>query len=160
MTYRGHVRNGLIVLDPPAQLPEGSAVEVRPIGSDHDSTDTEASPPTLAERHAAFIGIAEGLPDDLAAQHDRTAVRAVRMRSNHYGTLRVSDFEEPPMSTQATPIKEEARRLVESLPDEATWDDLMHRIYVRQAIEAGLADSQAGRSRDVKDVRARFGLDP
>lgn len=64
------------------------------------------------------------------------------------------------MSTAPATIKDEARRLVESLPDEATWEDLMHRIYVRQAIEAGLADSQAGRTRDVKEVRAKFGLDP
>ncbi|MDQ3439081.1 MAG: hypothetical protein M3478_01880 [Planctomycetota bacterium] len=28
MTYRGQIRNGAIVLDPPAQLPEGAAVEV------------------------------------------------------------------------------------------------------------------------------------
>ena len=55
-------------------------------------------------------------------------------------------------------IKQEARRLVEQLPENATWDDLMHEIYVRQAIEAGLRDSQAGRTLDVKEVRARFGL--
>lgn len=28
MTYRGHVRNGTVVLDPPAELPEGAAVEI------------------------------------------------------------------------------------------------------------------------------------
>ena len=28
MTYRGHVRNGTVVLDTPAELPEGAAVEV------------------------------------------------------------------------------------------------------------------------------------
>jgi hypothetical protein len=28
MTYRGHVKNGQIVLDEPAQLPEGTAVNV------------------------------------------------------------------------------------------------------------------------------------
>jgi hypothetical protein len=28
MTYRGHVKNGAVVLDPPAALPEGAAVEV------------------------------------------------------------------------------------------------------------------------------------
>jgi hypothetical protein len=31
MTYRGHVRNGAVVLDDPAVLPEGAAVEVRVI---------------------------------------------------------------------------------------------------------------------------------
>jgi predicted transcriptional regulator len=55
-------------------------------------------------------------------------------------------------------IKQEARRLVENLPEDATWDDLMYQIYVRQAIEAGLEDSEAGRTVDIKEVRARFGL--
>jgi predicted transcriptional regulator len=58
----------------------------------------------------------------------------------------------------ATNIKQEARRLVDNLPENATWDDLMYEIYVRQAIEAGLADSEAGRTLDVKEVRAKFGL--
>ena len=55
-------------------------------------------------------------------------------------------------------IKEEARRLVEALPDDSTWEDLGHRIYVRQAIEAGFEDSEAGRLVDVGDVRFRFDL--
>jgi hypothetical protein len=58
----------------------------------------------------------------------------------------------------STNIKQEAYRLVEQLPDNATWDDLMYEIYVRQAIEAGLEDSHAGRTLNVKDVRAKFGL--
>lgn len=57
-------------------------------------------------------------------------------------------------------VKVEARRLVEELPENATWDDLMYRIYVRQAIEAGLEDSEAGRVVSVEEVRARFGLTP
>ncbi len=55
-------------------------------------------------------------------------------------------------------IKQEARRLVQELPDEANWDDLMQKIYVRQAIEAGLRDSEAGRTVDVREIRERFGL--
>ena len=59
----------------------------------------------------------------------------------------------------ATPsIKEEARRLVDRLPENSTWEDLMHEIYVRQTIEAGLADSKAGRTTDVEHVRSSFGL--
>jgi hypothetical protein len=60
------------------------------------------------------------------------------------------------MSTER--IKTEARRLVDGLPDDANWDDLMQLIYVRQAIEAGLEDARAGRTLDVKEVRDRFGL--
>jgi hypothetical protein len=54
-------------------------------------------------------------------------------------------------------IKEEVRRLADKLPDDATWDDVMHEIYVRQAIESDLADSEAGRVKDVDQVRAELG---
>jgi hypothetical protein len=56
-------------------------------------------------------------------------------------------------------VKEEARRLIEKLPEDMSWDDLMHEIYVRQSIEAGLSDSEAGRVKDVNDVRSKFGLE-
>jgi hypothetical protein len=56
-------------------------------------------------------------------------------------------------------VKEEAKRLIEKLPENVTWDDLMHEIYVRQSIEAGLVDSEAGRVTDVTEVRAKFGLE-
>ena len=59
---------------------------------------------------------------------------------------------------QTESVKEQAYRLLESLPDSATWEDLMYRIYVRQAIEAGLRDSDEGRMVDVREVRKRFGL--
>jgi hypothetical protein len=52
-------------------------------------------------------------------------------------------------------VKDEARRIVKDSPDDASWDDLMYKIYVRQAIEAGLADSEAGRTVDVRDVRGQ-----
>ena len=55
-------------------------------------------------------------------------------------------------------IKQEAHRLLDNLPDKATWEDLMYRIYVREVIEAGIKDSNDGRTVDVKEVRKRFGL--
>ena len=58
----------------------------------------------------------------------------------------------------ATNIKEEAKRLLEKLPDNFTWDDLMHEIYVRQSIEAGLADREAGKVVEVSEVRKLFRL--
>lgn len=57
---------------------------------------------------------------------------------------------------QTNKVKEEARQLVERLPEGSTWEDLMHKIYVRQAIEKGLDDSEAGRTTDVAQVRAKF----
>lgn len=55
-------------------------------------------------------------------------------------------------------IKEEAHKIIDRMPEDATWDDLMHEIYVREVIERGLADSKAGRTKDVKEIRAKFGL--
>ena len=54
--------------------------------------------------------------------------------------------------------KEDAHWLVDQLPANATWDDLMREIYVREAIEKGLADSKAGRTKDVREVRKKYGL--
>lgn len=61
-------------------------------------------------------------------------------------------------STEPENIKTAARQLVDSLPDDATWDDVMYRIYVRQAIDAGRQDAAEGRLVDVADVRRHFGL--
>jgi hypothetical protein len=58
----------------------------------------------------------------------------------------------------ATTVRDEARRLVDQLPDDATWEDLLYQIYVRQSIEAGLEDCRAGRLVPVEEVRRRLGL--
>jgi hypothetical protein len=55
-------------------------------------------------------------------------------------------------------IKSEARRLIDALPDDATWDDVMYHVYVRQCIDAGVEDADGGRVIDVDEVRRRFGL--
>ena len=54
--------------------------------------------------------------------------------------------------------KDEAPKLIDRMPPNATWDDLMNEIYVREVIERGLADSNEDRTRDVKEVRAKYGL--
>ena len=57
-----------------------------------------------------------------------------------------------------TNIKEAAYRLVDQLPEDATWDDLMRKAYEQQAIESGVADSEAGRVTEVEAVRRKYGL--
>jgi predicted transcriptional regulator len=57
-------------------------------------------------------------------------------------------------------IKQQAQSLIEKLPDNCTWDDIMQQVYVILAVEAGLADSQAGRVKSVEEVRSQFGLQP
>ena len=53
-------------------------------------------------------------------------------------------------------IRPDALRLVENLPAGASWDDLMYEIYVRQAIERGLADADAGHTVDHETAMARI----
>lgn len=74
----------------------------------------------------------------------------------------LAEFATDGVMTMSTPttLKDEARRLVEKLPDDATWEDLQYEIYVRQAVEAGLKDSDAGRTLPLADARKHFGLDP
>lgn len=53
-------------------------------------------------------------------------------------------------------VKSEAIKLVRGLSPSSTWDDLMYRIYVRQKIEAGLADVRAGRVHTHAAIRREF----
>ena len=55
-------------------------------------------------------------------------------------------------------FKAKALRLVRELPESSTWDDLMYRIYVRQKIEAGLADFRTGRVHSHASIRKEFGV--
>jgi predicted transcriptional regulator len=55
-----------------------------------------------------------------------------------------------------TNIKQVARQLIDSLPDDAIWEDLMYKIYVQESIEAGTADIKAGRVYTTEEVRERF----
>lgn len=67
MTYRGHIKNGQITFDEPAQFPEGAEVIVslveQPKTLDDDLTG-------VLLRHA---GKGRDLPSDLAEQHDHYA---------------------------------------------------------------------------------------
>jgi hypothetical protein len=54
--------------------------------------------------------------------------------------------------------KDEAHRIVDRMPPNATWDDLIYEIYVRETVERGLSDSQSGNTKDVKEIRAKYGL--
>jgi hypothetical protein len=40
--------------------------------------------------------------------------------------------------------KEEVRRLLETLPDEASYEDIQYHIYVQQKIDTGLEASERG----------------
>ena len=69
MTYRGHVENGIVRLDNGIMLPEGVEVQVE-ILNPTSPERAEESGPTLYEQLEPLIGIAKGLPADLARNHD------------------------------------------------------------------------------------------
>jgi hypothetical protein len=68
MTYRGRVKNGTILLDEPVVIPDGTAVEVVVPAVEEGSGDQQ--PRTLFEQLQSVIGKAQGLPSDLAENHD------------------------------------------------------------------------------------------
>ena len=45
-----------------------------------------------------------------------------------------------------TGVKHAVLELAQQLPEECTWDEVMYRVFVRQKIDAGLKDADAGRT--------------
>ena len=60
------------------------------------------------------------------------------------------------MATEPTNIKKLARQVIDRLPDDATWDDVVYELNLRRSIELGLADADAGRASSVNEVRRQF----
>jgi hypothetical protein len=52
--------------------------------------------------------------------------------------------------------KEEVRRLLELLPDDASLEDIQYHIYVRQKIMRGLEDIEADRTLSEEDFETRI----
>lgn len=68
MTYRGHVKNGMIVLDEAVDLRDGTLVVVSVQSAASEDASAQAGP--FSERYARVIGCAKGLPPDAAENHD------------------------------------------------------------------------------------------
>lgn len=41
-------------------------------------------------------------------------------------------------------VKEEAKKLIDKLPDEATWDDIMYKFYVKKKLAVALKAAEEG----------------
>jgi predicted transcriptional regulator len=52
--------------------------------------------------------------------------------------------------------KEEVRKILDKLPDEASFEDIQYHIYVRQKISQGLKDIEEGRVLDQEEVERRM----
>ena len=53
-------------------------------------------------------------------------------------------------------LKQEAHKLVDQLPDNATWEDLIYEAYVRQSVQEGLEAADRGEFATNEEVRRRF----
>ncbi|MDZ7773184.1 MAG: hypothetical protein U5K31_10680 [Balneolaceae bacterium] len=53
-------------------------------------------------------------------------------------------------------LRKEVQDLLEDLPEDAEWEDLMYKIYVRQSIEKGLKDSEEGRIVSHEEIKRKF----
>ena len=63
MSYTGHVKEGVVVFDGPARPAEGVTVRVEEMAASEQA-------PTWGEVFKGLIGAVEGLPEDMADNHD------------------------------------------------------------------------------------------
>ena len=52
--------------------------------------------------------------------------------------------------------KEEIRRMLDALPEDATWEDVQYSIYVRERVERGRREADEGKLIDQDEVEVRM----
>lgn len=67
MEYTGRVEGGVVVFDKKARPPDGTPVRIRPV---QRRQRQEQAASELGKVLLSFAGRAEGLPDDMAENHD------------------------------------------------------------------------------------------
>lgn len=53
-------------------------------------------------------------------------------------------------------VKEEAKALIDQLPDHATWDDIMYEFYVKKKLAGALKVAEEGRVIAHAEVKKRL----
>jgi predicted transcriptional regulator len=53
--------------------------------------------------------------------------------------------------------KNEALQLIQNLPEDSTFEDIQYHLYVREKVEKGLKDFEAGRSLTQAQVEEKMG---
>lgn len=54
--------------------------------------------------------------------------------------------------------RDEAIKTISRLPEEASWDEIMYKIYVKRKIDEGLKAAEDGRTISHEEVKELFGL--
>ena len=70
MTYRGRVRNGVIVLESGVHLREGTDVRVEPVDQSEEVAAGSQEASQLRNGLLSFSGVVKEGPSDLARNHD------------------------------------------------------------------------------------------
>jgi hypothetical protein len=53
-------------------------------------------------------------------------------------------------------VKDEIRKMLDEIPDDASLEDIQYHIYVRQKIKRGLKDAKDGRTMSQEEVEKRM----
>jgi len=53
-------------------------------------------------------------------------------------------------------VKDEARELIDQLPEEATWDDVMYELYVKKKLAIALKAVEDGEVESRDEVKKRL----
>jgi hypothetical protein len=64
MSYTGHVKQGVVIFDGPARPAEGASVRIEEV------SNSTKQLPSWGEVFEGLIGTVEGLPEDMAENHD------------------------------------------------------------------------------------------
>ncbi|HOW52299.1 MAG TPA: hypothetical protein PLV42_09690 [bacterium] len=59
---------------------------------------------------------------------------------------------------EPTAAVDKARKVIDSLPKNASWDDLMYELYVRGKIENGLKAAEEGRTISHAELKKRLSV--
>jgi predicted transcriptional regulator len=52
--------------------------------------------------------------------------------------------------------KDEAKKLIDQLPEQATWDDIIYEFYVKKKLDTALKAAEEGRVVSHEEVKKRF----
>ena len=53
-------------------------------------------------------------------------------------------------------VREEAQKLIDALPEETSWDDVIYQMYVRKKIAQGIEAAEQGRVVPHDEVKKQF----
>ncbi|HEY6455462.1 MAG TPA: hypothetical protein VIY90_09310 [Steroidobacteraceae bacterium] len=60
--------------------------------------------------------------------------------------------------TMTIAFKQRAHEVIETLSDDASWQDLLYALELRADVDGGLSDAKAGRVVEVDELRKDYGL--